>query len=37
MGGWVANNHSRRGSDVESDSQMTQTLDFVESLIDRST
>ena len=37
MGGWVANNHSRRGSDVESDSQMAQTLDFMESLIDRST
>ena len=37
MGGRVANNHSRRRSDVESDSQMTQTWNFVESLIDRST
>ena len=37
MGGGVANNHSRRRSDVESDSQMAQTWNFVESLIDRPT
>ena len=37
MGGWVANNHSRRRSDIESDSQMAQTWNFVESLIDRPT